>query len=172
MCSFVRGDSTGLISVWQVPLEADKENLRKIVKAFSEKQGNTTSSVECRIAALESAAFMALSTSEDVDQSGNALKPCTVYSFDDVLKASGRSNQNECRNLSLKLEARGHSGLVSSLSFNANGKFLATGCSDGLINIWSIEVIIYCYSSELIYTLYGKTNRAFFRICNVHLAQR
>lgn len=156
--------------MWQVPLEPDKENLRKIVKAFSEKQGNSTSSVQCRLADLESANLMELSTSEDEDESGNAPKPCTVYSFDDVLKASGRSYQNNSRNLSQILEARAHSGLVSSLSFNANGKFLATGCSDGLINIWSIEVIIYCHRSELIYILYGKTNRAFFRICNFHLA--
>ena len=139
MCLFYRGDTSGWISVWKVHLEPEKENLRKIVKAFviSEKQRNSSYSMESRIAALESANLMALSRTQDESEN----KPCIVYNFDDILKASRREHQNENRYLSVMFEAHCHSGVVLSLSFNANGKFLATGCSDGVVNIWSIQVI-------------------------------
>ncbi|XP_068741343.1 probable E3 ubiquitin-protein ligase HERC1 [Montipora capricornis] len=133
------GDTTGLICVWKVPLETDNKHLCEIVKAFviSQKQCNSSSSMDCRIAALESANLMELSRMEAEDNSEN--KPCTVYSFDDILKASQGKYQNESGTLSLIFEAHGHSGVVSALSFNTNGKFLASGCSDGVVNIWSMQ---------------------------------
>lgn len=147
MFEFNSGDAAGSVSVWQVPQQPDKENLRKIVKAFliSEKQRNSSSSVEYRIAALESANLVELSRTQDEEETGNQLKkkPCIVYSLDDILRVCGRSNQNGDGAVSLMFEVRGHSGVVSSLSFNASGSFLASGCGDGLVNIWSIQVIIY-----------------------------
>lgn len=131
--------------MWQVPQQPDKENLRKIVRAFliSEKQHNSNSTMESRIAALESANLMELSRTQDEEASANSLKkkPCTVYNFDDILKAHERPGQNEGGSVPLMFEANGHSSLVSSLSFNSNGIFLATGCNDGIVNIWSIQVM-------------------------------
>lgn len=132
--------------MWQVPLQPDKENLRKIVKAYliSEKQRSSSSSMESRIAALESANLMELSQAQDEEERGDKLTPCIVYNFDDILRACGKSHQSEDRTLSLMFETSGHRGVVSALRFNNSGTFLATGCSNGLVNIWSIQVFINC----------------------------
>ena len=130
--------------MWHVPRQPDKENLRKIIKAFliSEKQRNASSTMESRIAALESANLMELSRALVEEEPTNDLKkkPCIIYSFDDILRACGRPNHNGHGSVSLMFDARGHNGLVLSLSFNSNGNFLASGCSDGIVNIWSIQV--------------------------------
>lgn len=131
--------------MWQMPGQPDKENIRKIVTAFvnSEKKRSVISTVESRIAALESANLMEFSRTpvEAKSASNQAKKVCNVYSFADILKASGRPHQDDYGSVRLKFESCGHSGMVSSLSFNSSGNFVASGCTDGIINIWSVQVI-------------------------------
>ena len=131
--------------MWQVPGQPDKENIREIVKAFviSEKKRSVSSTMESRIAALESVNLMEFSRTpvEEKGSSNQAKKVCNVYSFADILKATGRPHQDDYGSVNLKFESRGHSGMVSSLSFNSSGNFVASGCTDGIINIWSLQVI-------------------------------
>lgn len=142
---FYSGGAAGNVSLWQVPLQPDKEFLRKMVKVFlvSEKQHKSSSSMESRIAALESTNLMEFSKTRGEKESPNSSqrKLCDVCSYDDILKACERPNQNGDESVSLMFESNGHSGVVSSLAFNSNGKFLATGCSNGIVNIWSTQVI-------------------------------
>ena len=141
---FNSGSTAGCISVWHVPLQPDKESLTKMVKAFivSEKQcNNGSSTMESRIAALESVNLLELSRGEDKDlkkkKSGIAE---VIYMFDDVVRSCEKKNPGEDQSVSLTFKGNGHSGLVSALSFNSCGTFLASGCDDGILNIWAIQV--------------------------------
>ena len=35
----------------------------------------------------------------------------------------------------------GHDGLIICLDFNQNGTLLASGCANGIVNIWSMQVV-------------------------------
>ena len=132
--------------MWNVPQQPDKENLSKMVKAFivSERQcGGST--LESRIAALESANLLGLSRKRVEEDTGEDRKKNSsiveiIYKFDDVLKSSEKQFPVRDGSVSLLFKANGHSGLVSSLSFNSSGTFLASGCDKGILNIWAIQV--------------------------------
>jgi len=132
--------------VWYVPQQPDKEDLSKMVKAFivSERQcGDST--LKSRIAALESANLLGLSRKRGEDGTGKDPKKKSsiveiIYKFDDVLKSSEKQYPVRDGSVSLLFKAKGHSGLVSSLSFNSSGTFLASGCDNGILNIWAIQV--------------------------------
>ena len=105
-----------------------------------------SSTLESRIAALESANLLGLSRKRSEEDTGNDRKKESgivkmIYNFDDVLKLSEKQFPVRDRCVSLLFKANGHSGLVSSLSFNPSGTFLASGCDNGILNIWAIQVI-------------------------------
>ena len=136
----------GCINVWHVPQQPDKENLSKMVKAFiaSERQCGGFS-LESKIAALESANLLGLSRKRGEEDTGKERKKKSgiveiIYKFHDVLKSSEKQFPARDRSVSLLFKANGHSGLVSSLSFNSSGTFLASGCDNGILNIWAIQV--------------------------------
>ena len=133
--------------MWCVPQQPDKENLSKMVKAsiVSERQcvGSTLVS---RIAALESANLLGLSRTQGEEDTGKDQKKKSgvveiIYRFDDVLKSSEKQFPVRDGCVSLLFKAKGHGGLVSSLSFNASGRFLVSGCDNGILNVWAIQVI-------------------------------
>ena len=132
--------------MWYVPQQPDKECLSKMVKAFvvSERQCDV-STLESRIAALESANLLGLSTKRGEEETGKDPKKKSgiveiIYKFDGVLKSSKKQYPVRDGSVSLLFKANGHSGLVSSLSFNSSGTFLASGCDNGILNIWAIQV--------------------------------
>lgn len=132
--------------MWYVPQQPDKENLSKMVKAFivSERQcGGST--LQSRIAALESANLLGLSRKGGEEDTGKDRRKKSgivqiIFKFDDVLKSSEKQFPVSDGCVSLLFKANGHSGLVSSLSFNSSGTFLASGCDKGILNIWAIQV--------------------------------
>lgn len=133
--------------MWHVPLQPDKENLSKMVKAFivSEKRCNNGSTMESRIAALESANLIELSRMRGEEDTGKELKKKpgnaeVIYMFNDVLRSCEKQTPAEDGSVARMFKASGHSCLVSSLSFNSSGTFLASGCDDGILNIWAIQV--------------------------------
>lgn len=133
--------------MWYVPQQPDKENLSKMVKAFiiSERQCGDGSTLESRIAALESVNLLGLSRKRGEEDTGKDLKKKSgivkvIYKFDDVLKSSEKQYPVRDGSVSLLFKADGHSGLVSSLSFNSSGTFLASGCDNGILNIWAFQV--------------------------------
>lgn len=130
--------------MWHVPLQPDKENLCKMVKAFIVSEKRCT--MESRIAALESANLLELSRIRGEEVTGKELKKKSgivevIYMFDDVLRSCEKQNPGRDGSATLMFKANGHSGLVSSLSFNSSGTFLASGCDDGILNIWAIQVL-------------------------------
>ncbi|XP_020630073.1 probable E3 ubiquitin-protein ligase HERC1 isoform X4 [Orbicella faveolata] len=139
------GSTDGCISVWYVPQQPDKENLSKMVKLFivSERQcGGST--LQSRIAALESANLLGLSRKGGEEDTGKDRRKKSgivqiIFKFDDVLKSSEKQFPVSDGCVSLLFKANGHSGLVSSLSFNSSGTFLASGCDKGILNIWAIQ---------------------------------
>ncbi len=101
--------------------------------------------MESRIAALESANLLELSRIRNEEITGKELKKKpgiveVIYMFDDVLRSCEKQNPGRDGSATLMFKTNGHSGLVSSLSFNFNGTFLASGCDDGILNIWAIQV--------------------------------
>lgn len=41
------------------------------------------------------------------------------------------------------MKVRGHLGNVTSMAFHPDGMLLATGCANGILNIWSLQVILF-----------------------------
>ena len=145
--------------MWRVPHQPDKENLRKIVKAFlisAAKQRGVDSAMQSRIAAMETANLLALSrTADEQTLPRETRKPNVIsgiFCFEDILASCGRLDAAQTySNACLVFKASGHTTLVSSLSFNTSACFLASGCDGGILNIWSLEVgigLLYHHQSK------------------------
>ena len=56
-----------------------------------------------------------------------------AYGYDYIIKLWDVEHKEEIKTL------KGHKGLVESISFNSDGKMLASGDSSSYIKLWNVE---------------------------------
>lgn len=155
----------GAVAVWRIPCSLSKDQLRKAMKNIRRNESEASEALIENAAPedlelRESDLSNRLSMPQPVDveqnqenvlgrrppepiQKDGADKFAKVYMLDDIASiSSGKDKDKDCckEEVLCLFEARGHSGLVGSLSFSPAGEFVASGCDKGTMNIWSITV--------------------------------
>ncbi|XP_048583459.1 probable E3 ubiquitin-protein ligase HERC1 isoform X5 [Nematostella vectensis] len=143
------GGTDGTTCVYRVPRPLDRDTLKKLMTNL--RRSDTESPIPTLPETSQpiSKPCSIRDTNKTPDNkkgSGSAPKEkenwSRVYHFADILEAAwktGTQDQPVLQGSVCLFESVGHGGVVVAMAFDKSGMFVASGCDQGVLNIWSVQ---------------------------------